>query len=148
MSDVIVFLSRLTVLIPKIVFPLWPISQLLVLQKFIRSPLSVHASLSMAHDEMQTIRDLDISLLKGSHRQLRIYFAERDDWVGEQREFILQAFDAGSENVKIVHGHQDIPHAFCISGCCYHSPVSALLMKTTDHGEQLATQCHEWMIEM
>jgi Lipid-droplet associated hydrolase len=121
MLDVIVFLSRLAVLIPKSVleklFPLWPISQLLVFQRFIRSPVSVHASLSMAHDEMRTIRDLDISQLKESHRRLWMYFAERDDWVGEQRESILQAFDAGDESVNVVHGHRGIPHAFCISEC-------------------------------
>jgi hypothetical protein len=69
----------------------------------------------MAHEEMQTIRDLDRSLLEEHKHRICVYFADRDDWVGEQREAIIQAFQADPGHTRIVRGGSDIPHAFCIS---------------------------------
>jgi len=69
----------------------------------------------MACDEMETIRDLDVPLLFANTHRLRLYFAERDDWVGEQRELIMQVLDQDKGSLRIVHGDRDIPHAFCIS---------------------------------
>jgi hypothetical protein len=68
----------------------------------------------MAHDEMKTIRSLDVDLLNDS--KVAIYFAEKDDWVGKQREVIIRSIHSGNDHkVKIIHGEKDIPHAFCIS---------------------------------
>jgi hypothetical protein len=115
----ITFLSSLACFVPTVflaqLFPSWPITQLLVLQNFICSPNAVFASLRMANDEMNTIRELDIDLIRRKNHRLWMYFAEQDDWVGNQREHILRAFSGDGEHVQIVHGAPGIPHAFCIS---------------------------------
>lgn len=110
-------------------FPDWPHTQVLVLRTLLHARSAVYASLSLAHEEMVTIRDLDATLLQEYSRRLHFYFAKSDGWVGQQKEDILKAFDAGSSSVKIVHGQADIPHSFCIN-----------------HGEQLAQQCFEWLL--
>lgn len=110
-------------------FPEWPQAQVAVLRTLLRAPSAIYACLSLAHDEMCTIKDLDVALLQEYRHRMHLYFAEEDDWVSEQKEVILRAFDADPGFVKIVHGHQDIPHAFCIN-----------------HGEELAHQCFEWLI--
>jgi hypothetical protein len=96
----------------------WPRAQIIVLRSLIASPNAVFAALTLAHYEMREIRDLDQSVLVENRSKIWMYFAERDDWVGEHRDEILRVFQAGSEaedSVRIVHGHRDIPHAFCIS---------------------------------
>ncbi|ESK98064.1 hypothetical protein Moror_441 [Moniliophthora roreri MCA 2997] len=108
----------------------WPEHQITVLRRLLHSPPSIFACLSMAHDEMQTILDPDVELLKRHKHQLCMYFAEMDDWVGEQREILLRSFNADPGSVKIVHGRSGVPHAFCIN-----------------HGEELAEQCAKWMAE-
>ncbi|KAH9937244.1 uncharacterized protein B0H18DRAFT_969736 [Fomitopsis serialis] len=112
----------------RLLFPEWPLPQILVLRKFLHSPSAIYASLSLADQEMKTIRDLDIALLQTYSHRLHMYFADEDDWVGEQKGPVLRAFNADPGSVKIVHGHPDIPHAFCIN-----------------HGEELARQCFEWL---
>jgi hypothetical protein len=47
--------------------------------------------------------------------------------------------------VRVVHGGQDIPHAFCISEWDHMTPCR-LSVIFTDHGEQLAEQCYEWLV--
>jgi len=69
----------------------------------------------MAADEMKTIRDLDTTLLNEHKHRLWMYFAEEDEWVGEQKAVVLRSFEADPETIRVVHGHHDIPHAFCIS---------------------------------
>ncbi|GLB35983.1 putative lipid-droplet associated hydrolase [Lyophyllum shimeji] len=132
MRTIVSKLSYLTRILPvwflALLHPSWPLSQVLVLRTLLQSPRSILAALHMAHDEMGTIRDLDIDLLEMHRDQLWFYFAERDDWVGEQRENVLRSLKPDSENVRVVHGHHGIPHSFCIN-----------------HGEQLALQCCEWL---
>lgn len=69
----------------------------------------------MAHDEMLTIRELDTATLERYRHQIWFYFAEQDDWVERGREMILQVSRADPGTARVVHGHRDIPHAFCIS---------------------------------
>ncbi|KZT02403.1 uncharacterized protein LAESUDRAFT_706049 [Laetiporus sulphureus 93-53] len=106
----------------------WPHAQILVLRSLLRSPSAILACLNLAHDEMNAIQDLDTTILQEHQQRLHFYFAEEDHWVGEQKETILKAFHADAGAVKIVHGLQDIPHAFCIN-----------------HGVQLAEQCFKWL---
>ncbi|KAI0347838.1 alpha/beta-hydrolase [Trametopsis cervina] len=106
----------------------WPTAQLQVLRGFLDSRTCVYNSLNLAHDEMRTIKELDVSLVQQYRHRIHLYFGDDDDWVGKQREAILQAFDADEDNVRIFHGHPDIPHAFCIN-----------------HGEQVAEQCYQWL---
>ena len=69
----------------------------------------------MAHDEVNNIRDLDTSLLDKHKDKIWFYYAEQDEWVDNQREVVMHAIDAESGYVRVVRGHKDIPHAFCIS---------------------------------
>lgn len=69
----------------------------------------------MAHEEMSQVRELDTALLSEYKDRIWFYYAEHDDWVGEQREVVLRTFNADSDSVRVVRGHRDIPHAFCIS---------------------------------
>ncbi|KZV71194.1 hypothetical protein PENSPDRAFT_751907 [Peniophora sp. CONT] len=129
-------LSRLSFIIPQRVlgamFSDYPPAQLDVLRSLISSPASVYTSLALAHDEMKTICDLDIQLLREHAEKLHLYFAEEDGWVGNERDKIIETLKDlhGSDGpaVKIVHGHRDIPHAFCIN-----------------HGEAVALQCIAWL---
>jgi hypothetical protein len=150
MPHFIAFLSRFTNLLPlsmlSTLFWSWPLAQVLVLRSFLHSPSAVFASLTMANDEMNTICDLDTTLLSENRHRIWMYFAEKDDWVGDQRENVLSAFGVDLESAKIVHGQGDIPHAFCIRELCV-SLTSGWdnYSASTDHGEQLAAQCTEWL---
>ena len=64
---------------------------------------------------MRTITELDEELMNEHQDKLWLYFAERDDWVGDSREEIIGTFHVDHGAVRIVHGEADIPHAFCIS---------------------------------
>jgi hypothetical protein len=69
----------------------------------------------MAHEEMKIIKKVDEELLKKHSRKIHMYFAEDDQWVGKQKEAVLRVFQGNESSVRVVHGDQDIPHAFCIS---------------------------------
>lgn len=109
----------------------WPIVQLKVLRELIRSPESIRATLRMGDEEMFEIRELDVALLKEHRQRLWFYFAERDGWVGEQKALILNSFEPDVGSLRITYGDPSIPHAFCIN-----------------HGEEVAQQCHQWLLEM
>ena len=84
----------------------------------------------MARSEMETIKDLDIPLLKQYHSRMFWYFAEKDDWVGEEKEKILACLStaAGHEQGltgNVVQCRMGIPHAFCI--------VSSILVSLSHH---------------
>ncbi|EPQ60467.1 hypothetical protein GLOTRDRAFT_135140 [Gloeophyllum trabeum ATCC 11539] len=106
----------------------WPPAQLQVLLRWLRSPPSVFAVLTMAHDEMQTIRELDIALMDENRHRICLYFGDQDMWVGEQKDAILRLFNPDPGSMRVFHGPSDIPHAFCIN-----------------HGELVASQCLEWL---
>jgi pimeloyl-ACP methyl ester carboxylesterase len=97
--------------------PSWPASQLEVLRNFLRSPRAIFASLTMAHDEMETVRELDADFLREFAENLRFYYAEEDHWVGEQRAGVLRALSRGTAAAEshVVLGRGGVPHAFCIS---------------------------------
>jgi Lipid-droplet associated hydrolase len=67
----------------------------------------------MARDEMRTISAPDASFLTQHSSKLWLYYAEKDDWVGKEREAIIELLGE-STDVKIVHDKQGVPHAFCI----------------------------------
>ena len=69
----------------------------------------------MADDEMKTVLELDVSFLREFSDKVWFYYAERDDWVGGQREVVLRALRGTPAEVRVVHGHSDIPHGFTIS---------------------------------
>jgi hypothetical protein len=106
--------------------------------------------LTLADEEMKTIVALDEGLLSEHQHKLWLYFAKRDDWVGDGREEIIQAFHPDHEAVQVVHGEPDIPHAFCISkrGVWFAElHVQLKILKTADHGDVLAQQSFAWLKE-
>ena len=66
----------------------------------------------MARDEMHIITALDVSFLSQHSSKLWFYYAERDDWVGKERESVMQVLREPAA-FRTVPG---IPHAFCICG--------------------------------
>lgn len=90
----------------------WHAPQVNVLRSLLKSHSAVYAALSMADEEMKTIKYADVDLLTTFGDRIHLYFAENDNWVGEQKELLLKMFD---ERHRVVHGDSDIPHAFCIS---------------------------------
>jgi len=77
----------------------------------------------MAHDEMETVRDLDADFLREFAENLWFYYAEEDDWVGEQRGVMLRALRGTAAESHVVHGRRGVPHAFCISAAFVSSFV-------------------------
>jgi len=126
------YASTLTWFLPtrflSLMFPDWPAAQLQVLQTLLSSPACIHACLSMAHDEMVAIRELDITQLHESHERIYMFYGEKDDWVGAERELVRRALGDDS-HVTVVQDSDNIPHSFCIA-----------------HHETLAQQCIEWLI--
>jgi len=82
----------------------------------------------MADDEMKTVLELDVSFLREFSDKVWFYYAERDNWVGGQREVVLRALCGTPAEVRVVHGHSDIPHGFSIN-----------------HSAEVASQCVKWM---
>ncbi|KAJ3910115.1 hypothetical protein F5879DRAFT_619212 [Lentinula edodes] len=111
-------------------FSEWPKAQLAVLLRLLHSSSCIEACLSMAHEEMNTIRELDVEFLETYQHRIHMYFAETDGWVGNNKDVILRSFNPDRDSVKIVHGDHGIPHAFCIN-----------------HSQELADQCIRWMLE-
>ncbi|KAF5374936.1 hypothetical protein D9758_000455 [Tetrapyrgos nigripes] len=110
------------------VYSHWPREQINVLLDLLNSPSSIFTCLSMAHEEMNTIRRLETEVLAANKEKLHFYFADHDNWVGKEKEIILRCFDGDPDSVKIVHGRHGIPHAFCIN-----------------HGEELGKVCANWI---
>jgi len=69
----------------------------------------------MAHEEMKTIHDLDKALIEQHSNKLFFFYADNDDWVGNEKATVLRCFDPINQSKNIVHGPTDVPHAFCIS---------------------------------
>ena len=102
----------------------------------------------MANDEMNTIKELDLPLLQECKVKLHFYYADRDDWVGEEKDRVLRALHPDREVLSVVHDTHDIPHAFCISTSMTQlGGIHALKYSTViiDHGDQLSEQCFSWL---
>jgi hypothetical protein len=99
--------------------PSWPESQLQVLRRLLQSPAAIYAALTMADDEMRTVLELDVNFLREFSDKLWFYYVEKDHWVGNQREVVLRVLSGTPAEVRVVHGHSDIPHDFSISEQSY-----------------------------
>ncbi|KAI0264046.1 hypothetical protein BGY98DRAFT_651018 [Russula aff. rugulosa BPL654] len=78
---------------------------------------------------METVRELDTDFLRDFAQNLWFYYAEEDDWVGEQFVVVLRALRCTPTlESHVVTGRPGIPHAFCIN-----------------HSADVASQCVEWM---
>lgn len=77
----------------------------------------------MANQEMNEIKALDDSngsvgqSLREHSERMWFYYAEKDDWVGNEKEEVIQVLKEAHEehHVRVVHGQEGIPHSFCIS---------------------------------
>jgi lipid droplet-associated hydrolase-like protein len=132
--------------------PSWPENQLQVLHNLLRAPAAIYAALTMANDEMQTVRELDADFLRDFAHGLWFYYAEEDGWVGEQHAAVLRALRGTPAESHVVFGRAGIPHAFCISASInFLSPhrclvkVLTYVFHTVDHSADVASQCVEWM---
>ncbi|KAJ6574933.1 hypothetical protein B0H19DRAFT_1126435 [Mycena capillaripes] len=126
LPKIISWLSYLTRPLPLSVFFPWPVLQIAVLRSFLNSPATIFACLSMAHEEMATIRELDQSLLTEHTHRIFLYFAAHDDWVSTHKAQIIRAYSP-SETAMIVD-QANVPHAFCLA-----------------HGREVAGQCSLWL---
>ena len=95
--------------------PSWPKNQLQVLRSLLQAPAAIYAALTMAHDEMQRVRELDVDFLRAFAERLWVCYAEEDGWVGGQREEVLCALSGMLAEGRVVHSRRGVPHAFCIS---------------------------------
>ena len=98
-----------------LVLPSWPESQLHNLRRFLQAPAALYASLTMADDEVKTVLELDVGFVREFSDKLWFYFAERDHWVGGQREVVLRALSGTPAEARVVRGRSGIPHGFSIS---------------------------------
>ena len=85
------------------------------MRHFIGSSTAIHSALAMANEEMKTIRDLDIDIIRKYQHKLWFYYAERDDWVGEEKKRLLRLLDPITYPSRYVLAPTGVPHAFCIS---------------------------------
>jgi hypothetical protein len=73
----------------------------------------------MAHEEMQTVGDLDVPTLALNKKIIWAYFADVDGWVGNlQRDEIVVALssaDDPDDGHRVILADGGVPHAFCIS---------------------------------
>ncbi|KAF9447797.1 alpha/beta-hydrolase [Macrolepiota fuliginosa MF-IS2] len=118
-------------LLHRIVGMEWPISQVKVIRELTKSPSSIRATLRMGHEEMLQIREPDVALLHEHRDRLWFYFAEHDDWVGKQKEYIINKLKPEAGSLRITYGDPKIPHAFSLN-----------------YGEEVAQQCHQWLLQM
>ncbi|KAF9056550.1 hypothetical protein BJ165DRAFT_1434489 [Panaeolus papilionaceus] len=109
-------------------FSTWPAEQLAVLRQFVSSSSCVLASLCMAHEEMKTIKEPDFKFLQKTSDRLYFYYAENDDWVGNEKCRILDKLDPTESSSSVVRGPSEVPHAFCIN-----------------HSDIVADQCNHWI---
>ncbi|KAJ7706368.1 hypothetical protein B0H17DRAFT_626612 [Mycena rosella] len=121
---IISYLSYLTRPVPLSLFFPWPSPQTAVLRSLLNSPASIFACLSMAHEEMITIRELDTALLDEHRPRIYLYFAEDDEWVSTHKASVVRCCEA----IRVVNGEAGVPHAFCIN-----------------HSAEVASQCSLWL---
>ncbi|KAG8725743.1 hypothetical protein FRC12_024072 [Ceratobasidium sp. 428] len=110
-----------------------PPSQFAVIKSLITSPHVAYSTLTMAHDEMNTIGSLGSApstvqaTCERERSKLYACFAAKDEWVGKEVESVRKMLDENKVEVR----DDDVPHAFCINH-------SALIAKT----------CAAWLREI
>lgn len=143
-SQLSILIRPISTLVLSLLFPSWPAHQKAVLRSFLSSPQAIFASLTMARDEMRIITELEISFLEEHSSKLWLYYADKDDWVGKERETIIRYLKEQAAD-RIVRDIHRTPHAFCIRGSIYLLWGCDALNRSTVHSELLATQCANWL---
>lgn len=66
----------------------------------------------MAHDEMQTVKALDVELLDEFKSRIKWLYGFVDGWVGIHGDDLVRHLgrDVAAQNIR----YADLPHAFCI----------------------------------
>ncbi|KAF7306761.1 SNF2 family DNA-dependent ATPase [Mycena indigotica] len=123
------WLSYLTRPLPiSLLFRHWPKTQISVLRSLLNSPPAIYACLSMAHDEMHTIRELDEALLVEHRERIFLLFGALDDWVAENKQTVLKKTPTASA----VHHVMDFVKAPTLSPTTkgtYLEPQSAPVLR-------------------
>ncbi|KAG5647570.1 hypothetical protein DXG03_008923 [Asterophora parasitica] len=84
----------------------------------------------MAHDEMKEIRDLDMPLLGVHKNRLWFYFAEQDDWVGDQKDVILRSFKPDPHNITEKCLLNSVTNGWLIEQVCSLPPLKSLHVRS------------------
>ncbi|KAJ7357187.1 hypothetical protein DFH08DRAFT_851267 [Mycena albidolilacea] len=125
--SLISWLSYLTRPLPlSLVFPNWPVLQITVLRSLLNSRAAIFACLSMAHEEMATIHELDSALLDEHRHRIYLYYAANDDWVSTHKAKITRMYMPDEMERVVENAH--VPHAFCLS-----------------HSAEVASRCSLWL---
>ncbi|KAF8578408.1 alpha/beta-hydrolase [Ramaria rubella] len=122
-SGLSVLIRPVSAPILSLLFPSWPTYQKAVLLALVCSPSAIFETLTMSHDEMRIITTPEIPLLTQHASKLWFYYADKDDWVGQERERVAELL---GDSAAIVYCR--VPHAFCIL-----------------HSDLVAAQCVEWL---
>ena len=109
-------LSFLLKFVPASVFQLvlseWPKEQLRTIRDFLHSPSAISAVLIMAREEMEQVKTPDAQLLREQTDKIYAYYARHDDWVGEEKDLIIELLGDSS---RIYHDAGNTQHAFTAS---------------------------------
>ncbi|KAK7064374.1 lipid droplet-associated hydrolase [Favolaschia claudopus] len=100
--------------------------QIAILRGLVNSPSAIIACLSMAHEEMNTIREMDWVFLNEHRQRLHLYYAAKDDWVSVHKINITRLFSP-EEAARIID-NANVSHAFCLT-----------------HSAEVASQCTLWL---
>lgn len=100
-------------LLIRLLFQAWPQQQRDVLISIAQSPGVILSCLTMAREEMEMIKSPDEHFLKHHSSKFWLYYGTQDNWVGEEREKIINILEDLGE-LKIVHCKHGIPHDYCI----------------------------------
>jgi len=94
----------------------------------LRSKRAVAAALEMARDEMNTVEALDADTLRENREKIFVYYAAKDDWVGDEKTAVLEVLGRSDERTYDDPG--DTPHSFCV---------------TREHSQRVADRCSRWL---
>jgi hypothetical protein len=111
-SSLCLFVAPACPFLLPILFWRWPAHQREVIQMLVKSPSSVFAALTMAHDEMQTVKALDVELLDELKSRIKWLYGFVDGWVGIHGDELVRHLgrEVAAQNIR----YADLPHAFCI----------------------------------
>jgi len=99
----------------------------------------------MAHDEMQTVKALDVELLDELKSRIKWLYGLVDEWVGIHRDELVRHLgrEVAAQNIR----YADLPHAFCIRESL-RTLQGILLIKPSVHSKETASICTGWLNEV
>ena len=109
----------------------WSRQQFEVFWSFISSPSTIMSCMTLAHEELMTVKELDKTLLAEVKHISYWFFGGKDGWVGDNEDAIIKQVMDESLSNRIVRD-TTVPHAFTIS-TFLKLPHRRLSKQTDDH---------------